>query len=129
MILPDSINPPADLEEMVRQLELDKETLNGIRNTHYLQEQTHVPKQGNLSLAWEYAQSPADHDRFINMLQISFQVFGALLQLIEDHHIFQNNSNNSQTPVKIQLAVTLYWMGRFGNGASLQDIARIAGGS
>jgi len=28
-----------------------------------------------------------------------------------------------------QLAVTLYQMGRFGNGASLQDIARISGGS
>ena len=108
MILRDSINPPADLEEMVQQLELDKETLNGIRNTRYLRERTHVPKKENLSLAWEYAQSPADHDRFINMLRVSPQVFYALLQLIEDHHIFQNNSNNSQTPVKIQLAVTLY---------------------
>ena len=32
-------------------------------------------------------------------------------------------------PVKVQLAVTLYRMGQFGNGASLQDIARISGGS
>ena len=63
------------------------------------------------------------------MLRVSPQVFQALLQLIEDHPVFQNNSNNYQTPIETQLAVTLYQMGCFGNGASLEDIARISGSS
>jgi len=41
--------------------------------------------------------------------------------------VFANNSNNAQTPVEQQLAVTLFRMGRYGNGASLEDIARQGG--
>src|ERR1700678_4525523 len=61
------------------------------------------------------------------MLRVSPFVFEFMLCLIKDHPIFSNNSNNPQAPVDVQLAVTLYRMGRFGNGASLEDIARIAG--
>jgi hypothetical protein len=32
-----------------------------------------------------------------------------------------------QTPVAQQLAITLYRMGRFGNAASLEDLARVGG--
>ena len=46
--------------------------------------------------------------------------------LIQDHKVFKNNSNNAQTPVDAQLAVTLYCMGHFGNAASLEDLARAA---
>ena len=97
------------------------EILDGIQNTHYLQSCVHVPKQENLHLAWEYAQNPADHQWFINMLHVSPQVFQTLLWLIEDHLVIQNNSNNLQTPVEIQLAVTLYQMGCFGNGVILLE--------
>ena len=64
------IDPDADYETLV-----DLEILNGIQNTCYLQGLTHVPKQENINLAWEYAQSPADHDHFINMLRVSPEVF------------------------------------------------------
>src|SRR5215212_7893149 len=63
------------------------------------------------------------------MLRVSPEVFDTLLNLIHDHDVFKNWSNNPQTPVQIQLAVTLYRMGRYGNGASLEDIARVAGAS
>jgi len=88
MIIWDSISPEEDVEELLQKLELDKEILEGIRNTHYLQGRVHVPKQENFSLAWEYAQNPADHQRFINMLRVSPQVFQVLLRLIEDHPVF-----------------------------------------
>jgi len=61
------------------------------------------------------------------MLRVSPTVFQVLLDLIQEHPIFYNHSNNPQTPVQTQLAVTLYRMGRYGNGASLEDIAWIAG--
>jgi hypothetical protein len=61
------------------------------------------------------------------MLRISPEVFDTLLYLINDDPVFQNNSACPQALVKTQLAVTLFWMGRFGNGASLEDLARTAG--
>ena len=130
MIIRDSINLEKDVDELIKQLEMDKEILEDICQTCYLQGHSFcIPKQQNISLAWKYAQNPADYQCFMNMLCVSPQVFQALLHLIEDHAFFQNNSKNCQTPVEIQLAVPLYCMGHFGNGASLEDIARVSGGS
>jgi hypothetical protein len=86
-----------------------------------------VAKARNIHLAWEFALNVFDHHRFVNMLRVSPDVFQVLLDLIEDHPVFQNDSNNAQASVQVQLAVTLYRMGRYGNGASLEDIARYAG--
>ena len=47
------IDSDADYETLVKQSKIDLEILNGIQNTHYLQGCTHVPKQENISLAWE----------------------------------------------------------------------------
>ena len=70
---------------------------------------------------------PAQHKRFQHMLRVSPYVFQVIVELIKDHPVFHNNSNNTQAPVDFQLAVTLFRMGRFGNAASLEDIAREAG--
>ena len=61
------------------------------------------------------------------MLRVSPHVFHVLLSLIEDHPVFFNNSNVPQTAVEIQLTVTLFRMRRFGNAASLEDVARNCG--
>lgn len=61
------------------------------------------------------------------MLRVSPLVFMTILDLIEDHNVFGNDTNLSQTPVKYQLAVTLFRMGRYGNGVSIEDIAHAAG--
>ena len=41
--------------------------------------------------------------------------------------MFSNDSNNAQTPVEQQLTIALFRMGRYGNGGSVEDIARQAG--
>jgi len=61
------------------------------------------------------------------MLRVSPLVFLTVLDLIEDHAIFKNDTNLAQTPVEQQLVVTLFRMGRYGNGASVEDIARAVG--
>jgi len=119
--------PDHDLEQITENLNFDISVILAIRNTRYLQTRSKVPKSGNLHLAWEYSKNLEDHSRFINMLRVSPCVFEFILDLIKDHKVFHNNSNIPQTPVDIQLAVTLYRMGRFGNGASLEDMARHAG--
>ena len=88
---------------------------------------TSCSKGRELNLAWQYTQNPDDHHCFISMLWVTPLVFSTILQLIENHHIFLNHTNNGQTPVEQQLAVTLYQMGCYGNAASVEDIAQIAG--
>ena len=129
MIIRELFTPALDLEQLCDQFDIDLQSLQAIRGTRYLAGRSPVLKLGNLGLAWEYAQNPADYKRFVNMVWVSPQVFDVILALIEDHPAFQNNSNNPQTNVRTQLAVTLFRMGRYGNGASLEDIARQAGHS
>jgi hypothetical protein len=127
MVLRTLTNPELTPEEAALLLDCDISCILLIRQTRYLQGRSPVAKAGNIHLAWEFALNPSDHHRFVNMLRVSPDVFLVLLDLIEDHPIFQNDSNNAQAPVQVQLAVTLYRMGHYGNGASLEDIARFAG--
>lgn len=48
-------------------------------------------------------------------------------ELIQDHPIFQNNSNNPQLPVMFQLAIMLYHFGHYGNAALVESVAQWAG--
>jgi len=93
MILWDLFTPAMDLEDLCRQHDIDMRAIHAIKHTRYLRGRSPVLKLGNLSLAWEFAQSPSDHKRFVNMLRVSPEVFDTLLCLINDHPIFYNNSN------------------------------------
>ena len=61
------------------------------------------------------------------MLHVTHLVFYVILQLIENHPIFLNHLDNDQTPVEQQLTVTLYQMRCYGNAASVEDVACLAG--
>jgi hypothetical protein len=120
--------PYQSLEEACHHFDVDVKVITALYETRYLNRRDHrVPKAGQVHLAWEYASNPADHARFSQMLRVSPYIFDTILRLIEDHPVFTSNSNVSQAAVEKQLAVTLYRMGRYGNGASIQDIARMAG--
>ena len=80
-----------------------------------------------MQLVWDFAENPANHHCFINMLHVTPLVFQTILTLIKEHPTFTNNSNNAQAPVEQQLAITLFRMGQYGNGASVEDIAQQAG--
>jgi len=127
MLLKSLFLQPWDFDMFCHQNQLDYKILCHIATTRYLRSRENIPKAGNLHLAWHYAMDRENHGHFITMLRITPQSFCHLLRLIQGHPIFQNRSNKPQAPVKNQLAVTLYHMGRYGNGASVPDIARIAG--
>jgi hypothetical protein len=112
---------------MITDLSADLAMLEKIRTTRYLHLCHSVIKCGQFELLMDYAQSPADHQRFVNMVWVSPFVFRAILDMIENDPIFMNGSNILQDPVERQLAVTLYRMGRYGNGASYEDLSRIFG--
>ncbi|KIY60886.1 hypothetical protein CYLTODRAFT_363592, partial [Cylindrobasidium torrendii FP15055 ss-10] len=113
--------------ETIESLTSDVQLLEKIKSTRYLRPRPSVLKIGQLELLYDFAQSPADHERFVDMVRVSPRVFRTLLDLIEDDPVFQNNSHVPQTPVDVQLATTLYRMGRYGNGGSCKDIARVLG--
>ncbi|KAF8142833.1 hypothetical protein K438DRAFT_1994543 [Mycena galopus ATCC 62051] len=130
-ILWDTLAPPDDdaglaLDEILANLTADIVALRAIDQTRYLRERNHIPKAGNLHIAWEYAQDPSLHPEFVKLLRVSPLVFNVIL-LIKDHPVFHNNSNVPQTPVDVQLPVVLYRLGRYGNAASVEDVARVAG--
>jgi DNA-binding CsgD family transcriptional regulator len=129
MMARDILTPPEkqSIQNLIEQTDLDISMLLAILLTRYPNGRHRVPKAGNLHIAWDYAENPADHHRFIHLLRVTPPIFNTILNLIEDHPIFTNNSNNAQAPVESQLAVTLYRMGRYGNSASVEEVARIAG--
>jgi hypothetical protein len=116
-----------DLEEACQQFDIDINTIITIEQTRYLNRHHPIPKAGSLHLAWQYAQNLDDHHQFINMLHVTPLVFSTILQLIENHPVFVNDSNNAQTPVEQQLSVTLYQMGCYGNAVSVEEVACVAG--
>ena len=109
---------------LVANLLVDLKLLHELRNTRYLHPRTPVPKHSNLHLIHEYSQNPLFQDHFESMLRVSPYVYEVLTNLICDHAVFQNNTHYQQTPVWIQLAITLYRLGHYGNSASVHDVAR-----
>jgi hypothetical protein len=53
-------------------------------------------------------------------------VFDRLVEHIEDHDIFHNNSNIPQHPTPIQLAIFLVRVGHYGNVSSPEYVAQWA---
>jgi hypothetical protein len=86
------------IEHMRQESMLDLNSLIAILSSRYPNGRHAVPRAGNLHIAWEYAQNPSDHHRFINMLRVTPLVFQIILDLIEEHPVFTNNSHNAQTP-------------------------------
>jgi hypothetical protein len=64
---------------------------------------------------------------FRRKVRVGPATFDAIVKCIENHPIFQNNSNNPQTAISTQLAVTLNRFGHYGNAATLTDIGEWAG--
>ena len=122
MMARDIFSPPTDLETSGNRLKTDVDMISLLEGSRYLNDRHPIPKLGNLDLAWQYAQNPNDHHRFVNMLRVTPLVFQTILNLIEGHAIFQNDSHNPQAPVEQQLAVTLFRMGQYRYGSSVEDI-------
>jgi hypothetical protein len=66
-------------------------------------------------------------ESFQHKLRVPPCIFESIVQLIKDHPIFHNNSNNPQLPVSIQLVIFLNAAGHYGNAATSQDMAEWAG--
>ena len=68
-----------------------------------------------------------DPKHFQHNLQVSASTFDSLLEMIETHPVFLNDTYTSQSPVNRQLAVAMFWFGHNGNAASVEAVAQWAG--
>lgn len=107
----------ASLEEEIDSLLLLK---FGILSTRYLYPICRIPK--STSFRELVMRLPAQD--FKQVLRMNKETFNYVLSLIQNHTVFQNNSNRKQACVELQLTVTLERLGTNGNGASVGRIAR-----
>jgi DDE superfamily endonuclease len=96
-----------------------------ISSRRYLNVRAPVPK----SRHWvNNVLNELDDERFKTETRVSRNAFDFILEKIKDHPIFhRSEKNNQQLPVENQLHIALYRFGRYGNGASIRDIANHAG--
>lgn len=98
-----------------------------ILTTRVLEPGARVPKSSQLHLLDDFSEN--NLRLFRKKLRMDPETFHALVERIADHPIFYNNSNVTQAPPKVQLAIFLNRVGHYGNAASPEDIAQWAGGS
>ncbi|KAF8584055.1 hypothetical protein K439DRAFT_1239494, partial [Ramaria rubella] len=98
-----------------------------LHSMRYLQDRIHIPKNG-VQLWLTLFHYKAEHlALFQSLLRVTPSTFDALLSKIQDHAVFQNNSEKQQLPVNQQLAVVLYRLGHYGNATSMQKVGLWAG--
>lgn len=68
-------------------------------------------------------------DLFREDLRISPPTFDKIVDRISSPPVFSNNSNNPQSPVEDQLAITLFCFSHYSNAASLERVRKWAGTS
>lgn len=134
--LSDNIDGDSSSDQSISDLEkdmyedFDREIIalrHEILTTRILEPGARVPKSSQLHLLDDFSEN--NLRLFRKKLRVDPKTFHALVKLIEDHPIFYNNSNVTQAPLKVQLAIFLNRAGHYGNAASPEDIAQWAGGS
>lgn len=103
------------------------EACHRLYENFYIEERRKIPKTcENLDMLLTQYKTGFP-DIFRSYLRITPECFDSLLESIQHHEAFQNNSNNPQMPVERQLAIALYRFGHFGNGLSTLKVALWAG--
>ncbi|KAF7371745.1 DDE Tnp4 domain-containing protein [Mycena venus] len=104
-------------EVYLARMSAEGELLEAVSATRVLNPNT-MPKVTQLHLVLVEFKTN-DPKQFRRNLRVLPDTFDVLIERIEDHPVFSNNSHHPQTPVFIQLAIALYRLGLHGNAASV----------
>ncbi|ETL78380.1 hypothetical protein L917_20805 [Phytophthora nicotianae] len=88
-----------------------------IDRSRYLNKRDPLPRAPDMFEFWLYR---LDESRFKEDFRVTRLQFMQVVELIESHPVFYNESNVFQTPVWRQLMVALYQFGCDGNGAAIR---------
>lgn len=108
---------------------LSDEFLNHLNSTRYWDTRgPYLPTIINVE-SWFHQPRFENNDRkFRKVFRMNREIFYKLLEKIECHSAFQNQSTSAkQTPVKYQLAIFLYRLGSKGGGGSLEQVGDSVG--
>ncbi|KIK27284.1 hypothetical protein PISMIDRAFT_93488 [Pisolithus microcarpus 441] len=97
-----------------------------VEKSRYLATRKKAPRAPQLQLLEEWCLNN-NLKKFRRKLRVDPDVFAKLVERVELHPVFSNNSNNQQLPVAVQLAIFLNGVGHYGNSATTEDIAEWAG--
>jgi hypothetical protein len=95
--------------------------LHWLDTTRYINGRTRSipkPEEPTLVFALRVYKSQCP-DQFRNYFRLTPQTFDLLVEVLSQNPVFYNNSSNEQTPIELQIAVTLYRLGHNGNAVSL----------
>ncbi|KAH7919060.1 hypothetical protein BV22DRAFT_1023626 [Leucogyrophana mollusca] len=96
-----------------------------IEMTRVLNPRPKISRAPQLHLLEEWAlDSP---EKFRRALRMDPRVFGRIVEILEDHPVFHNNSNNAQLAVAVQVAIFINAAGHYGNRSATEDYADWAG--
>jgi len=96
-----------------------------VERSHYLSACQPAPHAPQLQLLEEWCIND-DLQKFCNKLHVNPNVFAHIIQRIEGHPVFSNNSNNPQLGIPIQLTIFLNGVSHYGNSATTDDLAEWA---
>jgi hypothetical protein len=103
--------------------------LDGLRQkiltSRVLQDNPKVKKAPQIHLLEHW--SEGNLNQYRRKVRVDPSTFNGLVEKIQTHPIFDNNSNVPQKPVSTQLAIFLYRAGHYGNAASPEAIGHWAG--
>ncbi|KAF8586960.1 hypothetical protein K439DRAFT_1339665 [Ramaria rubella] len=99
------------------------QSIIALHREQYLNPRTKIPRTGQQLWYTLHVYKQDYPELFHSYVRIWPAAFDALVTKLQDHPVFHNNSDNKQIPVEFQGAVTLYWLGHFGNAVSLTKVA------
>ncbi|KAI9918412.1 hypothetical protein PsorP6_011347 [Peronosclerospora sorghi] len=72
---------------------------------------------------FDFHMNQLNEPQFKQEFRMSKEAFVQIVSLIQDNHVFHNNSRSPQRPVNEHMMVTLKRFGCFGNGVSVRMLA------
>ncbi|CAD6909789.1 unnamed protein product [Tilletia controversa] len=124
----DSDDSDADLSRHIRLAAEFYQSLTSPRTLFSQRDKRQTPK---IHLQLEQLREsglPSDLKSFRRLVRVNPEAFENLVRVLSPHPVFANkHPRRSQAPIAEQLAVTLYWLGRSGNGAGSEDVALACG--
>ncbi|KAF8993109.1 hypothetical protein BDQ17DRAFT_1431978 [Cyathus striatus] len=93
----------------------------------YLNQHCKIPK--TLENVWILLNDHKENspDIFHSYTGLTSKCFDSLVDIMQNHPAFQNNSNNTQMPIDHQLVIALFQFHHYGNAASVMKVALWAG--
>ncbi|KAL9934294.1 hypothetical protein V8E36_006750, partial [Tilletia maclaganii] len=122
---PDSDDLAKELSDHVKRAAIFFQGLAAPSNLHPSRYVRQTPK---LRVQLRNSGLPSDIKTYRRLFRVLPEAFDRLVEVLSPYQVFaRRDPRRAQATVTEQLAVTLYWLGRSGNGGGTEDVALACG--